>query len=300
VLVHGLPYFGSMFAKFMSGDGWEFRFYPDKGIRNLMAMARYLRGCDMAYQIGGRITSGKFLRVAKLLGKEKIVVHWCGSDATLARREAAAGKAEPWVKEKLHHWSDSDQITREMEEIGLKCEPIPLPSTWIPNRPSPMPSEFCVLVFVPDASRGKLYGLDLMMNVARELPEVRFELVGLKVGSVSGAPENFRIHGHIPDLTEFYQRSSVLWRPARHDGLSCMVLEALGHGRHVLWTYPFPGVVRVASAEEARSQIARLHELHRRGQLDINRAGVKVIAEKYAPERVKKQILARLARIVEE
>src|SRR6266403_1239163 len=43
----------------------------------------------------------------------------------------------------------------------------------------------------------------------------------------------------------FYKRASVVWRPVRHDGLSFMVLEALGHGRHVLWTYEFPGCVKV-------------------------------------------------------
>ncbi len=42
VLVHGLIYFGQMFAEFMNGDGWEFRYYPDAGVRNYLAMAREL------------------------------------------------------------------------------------------------------------------------------------------------------------------------------------------------------------------------------------------------------------------
>lgn len=299
VLVHGIPYFGKMFADLMSGDDWEFRFYRDDSIGELVAMARYLRGCDLAYQIGGRITFGKFLRIAKLLGKEKIVIHWCGSDATLARKEAAEGKTEPWITQKLHHWSDSEQITREIEAIGLSCEEIPLPSMWIPDGPSPLPDEFSVLVFVPDACRGELYGLDMILQVANALPEVPFELVGLKAGTVSKAPSNLHIHGHIPDLTEFYRGSSVLWRPVRHDGLSCMVLEALGHGRHVLWTYPFPGCMHVTHADEARQQIERLHRLHRQKQLEINRVGAEMIAERYAPQVVKKEILSRLAEIVE-
>src|ERR1700676_1242247 len=43
VLVHGLVYFSRMFAEMMNGDGWEFRFYPDSGLRNLAAMALELR-----------------------------------------------------------------------------------------------------------------------------------------------------------------------------------------------------------------------------------------------------------------
>ena len=42
----------------MTGDGWEFRFYPDSGFQNLAAMALELQACDMAYQIGGRVTVG--------------------------------------------------------------------------------------------------------------------------------------------------------------------------------------------------------------------------------------------------
>jgi hypothetical protein len=288
-----------MFAEMMSGDGWEFRFYSDEGIRDLVAMTHYLRSCDLAYQIGGRISFGKFLRVARLLGKEKIVVHWVGSDATLARKEAAEGKLEPWITERLHHWSDSQQVIQEMQAIGLNCEPIPLPSRWIPDEPSPLPYEFSVLVFVPDAARGELYGLDMILQVAKALPAVNFVLVGLKAGTVPDPPSNLQIHGHLPDLTEFYRRASVLWRPVRHDGLSCMVLEALGHGRHVLWTYAFPGCVRVTEAEEARAEIERLHHLHRHGQLEMNRTGARMIAEKYAPQVVKKQILSRLTEIVE-
>jgi hypothetical protein len=282
----------------MSGDDWEFRFFPDDGIRNLVAMAKYLMSCDLVYQIGGRLTLGKFLRIAKLLGKKRVIVHWCGSDVISARRELTQGKAVPWVTQKLHHWGDSEHITREVKAMGLSCEAnIPLPSLSIPDSPCRLPSEFSVLVYVPDANRGELYGLDSILDVARRLPQVPFDLVGLKRGTIPSPPPNLRIHGHIP-LAEFYRRAVVVWRPVRHDGLSFMVLEALGYGRHVLWTYPFPGCLHVTCAEEARHQIARLHRLHEQGQLGINEDGAQVIAEKYVPQFVKKQILGHLERIL--
>jgi len=299
VLVHGLPYFGRMFADVMSGNGWEFRFYPDSGIHNLLAMVRYLKSCDLAYQIGGRVTLGKFLRLAKFMDKQKIVVHWCGSDALVAQRDVAQGKAEAWITNKLHHWSDSEAVTRELQALGLACEIMPLPSASIPDHPSPLPAQFSVLVYVPGADRGELYGLDSILEVARELPQVPFELVGLKSGVVSNSPPNLSIHGHAADLSPFYRRTSVLWRPVRHDGVSFMVLEALGHGRHVLWSYPFPGCVHVASAAQARACRVALYERHQQGQLEINEAGVRVIAQGYLPQNIKKQILARLEGILQ-
>ena len=56
-----------------------------------------------------------------------------------------------------------------------------------------------------------------------------------------------------------------------------MVLESLGHGRHVLWTYPFPGCIEARGAEDARNHIARLHALHEQGLLRINEEGVCLI-----------------------
>lgn len=300
VLVHGLIYFGQMFAELMDGDGWEFRYYPDTGMRNLGAMANELRACDMAYQIGGRVTQGKFLHAARLLRKNKIVMHWVGSDTVDEKKDVADGRAQPWVMHDIRHWAESDWMVSEVHSLGLSCELVPLPSSRVPDRPSPLPREFSVLVYMPDTRRSQLYGLDRILQAARELPHIAFDLVGLAHGPIQDPPSNLKIHARIPNLAEFYQRASVVWRPVRHDGLSFMVLEALGHGRHVLWTYAFPGCVQVDSALEARDEIARLYDLHQQGRLEINFAGAQAIASGgYLPQQLRKQIHSRLDQILE-
>src|SRR5215470_13704824 len=117
VLVHGLVYFGDVFADFMTGDGWEFKYYPDKGLGNLAAMTNALRQCDLVYQIGGRVTIGKFLRTAKLFGKDRIVMHWVGSDTLDQKEAAAAGKSDPWVLKTIRHWADSEWIHKEVTAL---------------------------------------------------------------------------------------------------------------------------------------------------------------------------------------
>jgi len=284
----------------MTGDGWDFQYYPDQGFGNLLSMTSALTRCDLVYQIGGRITTGKFLRTARLLGKDRIVMHWVGSDTLDQKAIATAGKSDPWVVKAIHHWADSEWISREVAALGVSCDLVPLPSARVPDRPSPLPREFCVLVYVPSVERSELYGLDRILEAAEELPQVRFELVGLRDGPVRNPPPNIRFHKRVPDMARFYKLASVVWRPARHDGLSWMVLEALGHGRHVLWTYPFPGCVQASSASEATAHILRLYELHQEGRLEINRAGACFIAgSEYQPQRFKQRIRSRLEKILE-
>jgi hypothetical protein len=299
-LVHGLVYFGRVFADLMDGAGWRFRYYPDAGFRNLASMARELNACDLVYQVGGRVTRGKFLRIAHFLEKQKIVMHWVGSDTIDEQKDVAQGNADPWVLRNVHHWADSDWMVREVKALGMSCELVPLPSALVPDQPSPLPQEFRVLVYVPTVTRSELYGLDRVLKVARQLPDVPFDLVGLLDGPIPDPPANLQMYGRIPNLREFYLRASVVWRPVRHDGLSWMVLESLGHGRHVLWTYPFPGCIQVATAADACQHISRLHSLHRHGLLQLNEKGTHSITnDGYLPQFLRTKIRSRLEEILE-
>ena len=299
VLVHGLAYFGEIFSEFMSGDGWEFVYYPDRGLTNLVSMGKALRRCDLVYQIGGRVTIGKFLAAAKLFRKDRIVMHWVGSDSLEAQSAVFSGKCDPWVVNSIHHWADSTWILNEVRDLGVGCAYVPLPSPRIPNKPEALPGEFAVLVYVPSVKCGELYGLDMILEAARALPDVRFELVGLRDGPLRSHPENIRVHSRIPDLTDFYRKTTVVWRPTRHDGLSWTVCEALGHGRHVMWSYPFPGCALVRSASEAVTEIRKLQHLHAARELKVNREGASFISTSdFCPANFRRNIRCRLEKIL--
>jgi len=298
--VHGLYYCGRMLAEHLDGGDWEFRYYRDGGIHNLAAMARELAACDLVYQIGGRRTAGKFLHAARLLAKKKIVMHWAGSDTLLEYDRGVDARNTRWVVEDIHHWGVSQWIVGEVSSLGVACEWVPIPSFYVPETPAPLPSEFSVLVYVPDVRCGDLYGLDRILQVARSLPQVPFNLVGLVRGRIPNPPSNLNIFGRLPHLRDFYRASSVVWRPSRHDGLSCMVMEGLGYARHVLWSYPFPGCLQVSSAEDARDEISRLYGLQKEKKLMPNSDGPRSLAEAgHTPGHLKQVILHRLQRIAE-
>jgi hypothetical protein len=290
-----------MFAQIMDGNGWQFSFYPDEGLRNFAAMAYELSACDIAYQIGGRVTVGKFLRLAKILQKKKIVMHWTGTDTLDERGVVAAGLTDPWVASKMLHWAEAQWMVEEVNSLGLQCELVPLPSSQVAYQPdpAPLPDEFSVLVYVPSVERSQLYGLDKILAVAESLPSIPFTLVGLKERRISGAPRNLKIHGRIANLEKFYERATVIWRPTRHDGKSFMVQEALSRGRHVLWSYAFPGCIHTRSAEDAIVELSRLYSLHNSGSLRINEEGMEVIRKQYLPGELKRQILDKLERFLQ-
>ena len=78
-----------------------------------------------------------------------------------------------------------------------------------------------------------------------------------------------------------------------------MALEAMAHGRHVLWSYPFPYALQVRDADSARLELQRLLDLHEQGHLGFNRHGADYVRLNFAPHKIKHQMLARWRTIIE-
>lgn len=283
----------------LQSNGWDIRSYDVRRLSHLIAMTHYLQRCDLAFSWTGRITMGKFLTVARLLRKKKLVVFWCGSDVLFAEREYEERKfVDPWIAEKIH-WAGAPWLAEEVRALGLKCEYVPI--TWVQpvTRLSPLPRQFSVLAYTPNTDRLELYGIDQVLEVARAMPAVPFTIVGLLPGQKLDVPENVQLREWTEDLTPFYRNSTVLWRPTRHDGMSFMALEALAHGRHVIWSYPSPGVIQSRHASTARIELERLMDLHRDRRLELNHAGADFIAKNFSPMAIRDGMLAGWRKIVQ-
>jgi len=77
----------------------------------------------------------------------------------------------------------------------------------------------------------------------------------------------------------------VLVRFTARDGLSLMTLEALAHGRHVLWTKDFPFVTQVRTYDEMQRELAALLDAHERGELQPQHEASRYIAQTYNAQR---------------
>jgi hypothetical protein len=298
VLVHGLAFFCKRVPERFADEDWDIRFHDGQSLGSALALARDLFRADLLFIWGARISMGKVLRLARILRKEKIILFWAGSDVLGAQMEFAEGKMHPWIAGRTH-WAIAPWLTEEIHGLGLPCEHVPL--FWLPTVPEPvtLPGQFCVGTYMPAVSRKELYGLDRILEAARRLPHIPFELIGLIEGEIKDPPPNLRILGRSNDMPAFYRRSTVYWRPVSHDGLSFNALEALAHGRHVIWSYPFPHCIRTSNVETDVAELQRLFTLHQANNLPLNQAGMDFMAERFAPERIKREFLGRWREIME-
>jgi hypothetical protein len=131
--------------------------------------------------------------------------------------------------------------------VGVEAATAWLPA---PNAPQagavvPLPDRFAVLTYVPDTRPG-FYGGPEILEVARRLPDAVFRIVG-GTGSwlADPAPDNVEFLGWRDDMARLYDESSVLLRVVEHDSVSCMAVEALAHGRPVVYSRSFPYATEV-------------------------------------------------------
>jgi hypothetical protein len=298
VVVHGLKHFCEKLPGLLQSEMWEVRDHSRHRTSELTTLINDLRRCDLACTWGGRITMGKFLWTARCLGKKKIVMLWSGSDVLLAKDQCGAGKMDPWIAEKIH-WAVSPSLTEEVRSLGLQCESVQASFVNSVSHPKPLPAKFSVLLYLPSVERTHLYGADMALEVAKALGHVEFNIIGLQKGEVLQAPPNVKVHNWVNDITPFLDLATLVWRPVRHDaGTSFMALEALAHGRHVLYTYAHPGCIQVAGSEEALREIQRLRALHESGLLGLNQSGMEYVARDCSPEKVRSEFLKRWEKII--
>jgi hypothetical protein len=298
VSVHGLPTFCEKLSPLLSSDRWDVPYRSPFTVTGLAARFTDLVKADLVYTWGGRITYGKFTRVARLLGKKKLIMLWCGSDVLFARQQLDAGiPIEPWIRNKIH-WAVSPIMAEEVRALGLQCEYVQASFVDPVPNPKPLPANFSVLTYGPSFKKAELYGLDRVLEVARRLPNVQFNLVGILDHVIPPCPQNVKVHGPV-DLKPFYEQSTVLYRPVRHDGgISFMVLEALAHGRHILYSRPFPASALVDDVDQACHEIVRMRDLHNTGILQLNTVGLNAIARDYSAQKVRADLLARWERVI--
>jgi hypothetical protein len=297
VVVHGLSYFCQKLPQLLQDDRWLVLDRSGHGPRQLIELAKDLARCDLVYTWGGRVSMGKFLWAARLLGTKKIIMLWSGSDVLYAQREHASGLGTPWIRNAVH-WAVSPWIAEEVRALGVPCEHVQASFVDLPPEPDPLSRKFSVLLFVNGISKADLYGWDRMLAVAERLRHIQFNLCGLPAGESLPVPSNITLYNWMSDLSPLLKQTTVVYRPVRHDGLSFTVLEALSHGRYVLYSYPLPGCIHVRSVSEACEHLQMLYARHECGALTLNEQGREYIAREFAAEKVRSELLRRWEQIV--
>ena len=247
---------------------------------------RDLLGADVVLGIHGRARLGPLERLAIRLGRPK-VVEWVGTDVP-----QHADSAERFTREAVWNWCESSWISDELRDAGFEdVDIVPLTCTLFPDRVPPLPGRFRVVAYTPEA-RHDFYGLPFVVELARRLPDVEFDLL-----ATSGSPDlpsNVRPRGWVDDMDGVLRACAVYLRPVAHDGVSHTVLEALSYGRYVFWTYAFPGVEKIEDLDGVERAIRVLAAAHRAGTLPLNLDGREAVEARFSPPVIATQLREKL------
>jgi hypothetical protein len=208
----------------------------------------------------------------KLFNKQ-ILLHWQGTDVTQVSKSTAS------ILSKLLSYQSAQApwLCEELREKGIIAHNFSIPSPSIPTTLVPLPKIFTVLVYLGNF-KGKeyFYGGELLMGLSKKFKNVRFYVIG---GNKSGIdlPNVHNLGWVNPyEMSKVYSDSTVLLRITKHDGLSHMVLKALGRGRYVIWSQKYPHCLYARSINEI---IIHLEKLKNQKELNIN--GVEFVRDHF-------------------
>jgi glycosyltransferase involved in cell wall biosynthesis len=200
--------------------------------------------------------------------------YWIGTDVMQFAKNAGKGeRVAAWRSPAFsvdQHIAGSEPLLRELEEAGIGATVVGFPGVAVkaPAVLPPLPKEFTVATYVPDA-RSDFYGGHTLLEAARRLPQVRFEVMG-GLGSWAGdVPPNVHFLGWVSDPSEFYARSSCVIRLPDHDSIGGTAVEGLLFGRPVIYTQDLNYAEKVdATADAVVAAIQRLLDRHEQGMLE--------------------------------
>jgi hypothetical protein len=264
MLVLGYPRFARRQMEVFGRRGWSSSFIESRFIFHALTRVPFV---DAVYQIGMPVVPAAIFDACGRY-RRPIIKHWVGTDVLHAGeaeviRQNAAGRIE--------HWADAPWLAAELGTVGIRAKFVGLsPVAEVPEMPLG-PSPLTVLTYLPE-DKYEFYGAQIVYELARRMPDVRFlVLASERRGRVT--PKNVEFIGYHDDMEPVYARCHVLVRMPDHDGMSQMVLEALNHGRYVVWNYALEGVARASDAAEAEAHLRDLNDRLRLGTLQPNDAG---------------------------
>ena len=242
----------------------------------------------------GQSSGPAALEIAAYATGKRRIVHWLANDVTElgANRTLTRRLRSP----RFVHLAQDEEVARHLNQFGLHATIVPVPAIPRVEAIRPLPARFTLLLYLP-ANRPEFYGRHqyerLMRGLAGE--PVRYIIVGGGRIDVPHGVDAEQI-GWRHDLGAIYERSSVLVRFTQSDSFSVMVVEALLHGRHVLWSNRFPFVTPLRNFHDLEGGVRSLLALHEQGALAPRRDAAAAMSQVYSPEACLKSVEAVLQR----
>jgi len=215
------------------------------------------------------------------LCRKKTICHWVGSDSVLSVQNWKRKlQTKIFTKFVDKHISVSTRIKEELDKIGIESTVL-FHGSDIETEDIPMPKKLGVLVYFI-AGREKLYGVDRVIKISKEVQDVDFYFVG-HFDSADYKEKynqnNLHFLGYI-NISEIWSKISVIVRMTEHDGFPKIIVEAYSKGRYVIHNYPLPGVILCNSNKEVVSKLKKLQTTK-----TANKKGIELFNEQFSYDR---------------
>ncbi|MGA1876190.1 MAG: glycosyltransferase [bacterium] len=282
ILYIGCERFIQIFAAKMhqlgeSADSYDLNVWKRMGIFQRL---RIISACDVIHYYWGRRIRLEEILMARLLGK-RIIFTFIGSDVMRVTRAAWWKRWRARLGMKMVHQvtTVAPWLRDELETIHIQSRVVFTAFIESQSETCPLPEQFTVLSYIPE-DRPHFYGWKTVLRLAREMPEINFEIVGTAGKDLEKEP-NIHFHGWVSPIIPYINRANVLLRLTEHDGLPWMMLEALSCARHVIWTYQFPFCQPHGRYEDTKQNLLFLKE-----KSSLNYGGAAYIRDNFSEEKI--------------
>lgn len=220
---------------------------------------------------------------------QRTAYYWIGTDLLNLVGECNRGVQPRWLARELgnsSHAAITSELATRICAFGIECAVlVHTPSNFpgVGETCPPMPADFRVLTYLP-AGRQDFYDAPTILEAARRLPEVRFQVVGSD-GPNGPAPPNVTYLGWREDISSLVAHSACVIRMVMHDGMGGTALEGLAYGRPVVYSRKYDQCIFVpfGDVDGLTASLEGLQRSHEGGSLTPDTATALRIRELYAP-----------------
>jgi hypothetical protein len=261
---------GPQVAKLLRHEGFQVveiaRGLEINDAANRARLLDWFKAVDSLYNIGRNKQASAYITLA---GKKiPYINHWIGSEVLDLLNNKGSAEENRLIQEIDMHLACAPWIADELRQVGIEAQVVPIVSFDREAVLDIPPPRHAILTYLLQG-RAQFYGIDAVSAAARALPHVPIYIVG-NDGRGEVSLNNLIYLGWLTGgkMEEQYRKCSILLRCPRHDGLSMMVVEALGKGKEVVYNKPFPHCRLVHSEEDIIRVLKEITQLDPQANLE--------------------------------
>jgi len=261
VIIKGLPFFAEKLSKDLNSVDCIIKYiflntyYSKIDKIKFLILLPFSKGL---ISLNG-VSNNSFSLNWAILWRKKIIFQWMGTDCLFAIKRFNNNTIVRRYIDAAYNYIDCSWQYEEIKSIGINPKHLFFNYTTksILNKKY---NTIKILSYVAE-SRQKFYGMDKICELAKIFPKLNFEILGV-THSEYECPPNISLLGwrSKEEVEKLMKESAIFMRLTDHDGFSVSVLEALGFGCEVIWTYEFKFTHYSKTIEDTKIKIIELIE----------------------------------------